>query len=159
MPPTLAARWMTTPAPSTAARVAAGSRRSCSRARTVRTSAPSRSRSRVTALPKKPAPPVTTTALPAQNSGAGSAMALAEPHGAARQLILEQLDVGVDHDPHELLEGHGRLPAEPLARLRRVPAERVDLGGPEVARVDLDVLLPVDPEVRAGLVEELGHRV
>ena len=39
------------------------------------------------------------------------------------------------------------------------PQQRVDLGRAEVARVDLDDVLPVDAEVRAGLVEELAHRV
>src|SRR5512132_408024 len=106
MPPTLAARWTTTSAPSTASRVARGSRRSWSADRIVVTSAPSAVRSRTTTRPRKPAPPVTTTAFPAQNSGVGSLTA--DTHPAAGEPILERLDVGLDHDSHELLESDGR---------------------------------------------------
>src|SRR4051812_37120161 len=119
MPPTLAARCTTTSAPSTAARVAAGSRRSCSAERTTVKSAPSASRSRVIALPRKPAPPVTVTALPSQNSRVGSAT-LAHPHTAAGELVLELLDVGLDHDLDQVLERRLRRPAELLLGLARV---------------------------------------
>src|SRR4051794_361309 len=149
---------MTVCAPSTAARAASGSRRSWSPERTIVTSAPSACRSRTTALPRKPAPPVTVTARPSQCAGAGSAT-LARPHAAAGELILDDLHVGVDHDPHELLEGHLRLPAELLARLGRIAAQRVDLGRAVVLRVDLDVALPVHADVRRRLVEEVAHRV
>src|SRR4051812_47841220 len=98
MPPTLAARCTTTSAASTAERVWAGSRRSCSAERTTRTSAPSSPSRAVTALPRKPAPPLTTTVLPSQNCGAGSDTAISDAHGAAGKLILERLEVGVAHD-------------------------------------------------------------
>src|SRR3954454_19915594 len=127
MPPTFAARCTTTSAPSTAARVACGSLRSWSADRTTRTAAPSSRRSRMTAVPRNPAPPVTVTALPPQCSRDGSAMALAHPDPAARQLVLQQLDVGLDHDPHELLERRARHPAELLAGLRGIALQRVDL--------------------------------
>src|SRR6476620_6280767 len=128
MTPTLAARCTTMSAPSPAARVAAASRRSYSAERGTRTSAPSAARSRVTAVPRKPAPPVTTTALPVQNPAVGSAMLAAHADAAARQLVLEQLDVVLDHDPDEVLERRRRLPAQLLLGLRRVALERVDLG-------------------------------
>src|SRR3954451_20271261 len=143
MPPTLAARWMTISAPSTASRVAPGSRRSCSAERMTRMFAPSSSRSRVTAVPKKPAPPVTVTALPSQNSRRGSAISLPGSDSAPRELVLEEPDVVLDHDPHELLELGLGLPAEPVLGLARVAVQRVDLGGAQVARVELHVLLPV----------------
>src|SRR4051812_23024887 len=150
---------MTISAPSTAVRVCAGSRRSCSAERMTRESAPSSARRAVTALPRKPAPPVTTAPFPRQNSGEGSDPTLTYSHRATGQLIFECLEVGIAHDLHELFEGHGRLPTELLAGLRRVSAQRVDLRGPEVARVDLDVLLPVDAQVPRRLLEELADRV
>src|SRR3954451_6251021 len=140
MPPTLAARWRTISAPSTAARVCAGSRRSCSAERTGRTSAPTSARRAVTLLPRKPAPPVTTTGLPSQNPGEGSDTALTDAHGTARELVLERLQIGVTHDLHQLRERHRRLPAEPFTRLGVVAAQCVDLGRAEVARIDLHVL-------------------
>src|SRR4051794_35219041 len=145
MPPTLAARWMTISAPVTASRVAAGSRRSCSAERMMRTLAPSSSRSRVTAVPRKPAPPVTVTGLPFQNEGVGSAIALTGADPATRHLVLEQLDVVFDHDPYQVLELRLGLPAELRLGLARIAVESVDLGRPQVAGVELDMLLPVHP--------------
>src|SRR4051812_42608717 len=77
MPPTRAARWMTTCAPSRAARHASWSRRSYSLERDTRTSAPSSSSSATVGRPRKPAPPVTTTCLPDQKPGSGVALATA----------------------------------------------------------------------------------
>src|SRR3954447_5728985 len=159
MPPTLAARWITTSAPVTASRVAAGSRRSCSAERMTRTCAPRSSRSRVPAVPRKPAPPVTVTALPCQNSRAGSAITFARAYAATGHLVLEQLDVVLDHDPHQVLERRLRLPSELGLRLARIAVEGVDLGRAQVARVELDVLLPVHAQDARGLVEELAHAV
>src|SRR4051794_3537463 len=159
MPPTLAARWMTISAPVTASRVARGSRRSCSAERMTRTVAPSSSRSRVTAVPRKPAPPVTVTGLPSQKAGVGSAMLLTHPDPAAGELVLEELDVVLDHDPDEVLELRLGLPAELLLGLARVAVQRVDLRRPQVPRIELDVLLPVHVEVRGGLGQEVAHAV
>src|SRR3954451_10326614 len=102
MPPTLAARWTTTSAPSTAARVCVGSRRSWSADRTIRASTPRSPSRAVTARPRNPAPPVTTTALPRQNSGAGSDTAVSHPHAAPGELVLKRLEIGVAHDLDEL---------------------------------------------------------
>jgi hypothetical protein len=46
---------------------------------------------------------------------------------AARELVLQVADVGVNHDPHELLEAHRRLPAELLPGLARVAQQDVHL--------------------------------
>ena len=59
--------------------------------------------------------------LPCRRGGARAVRArltdafVAEARDPARELVLERLDVGVDHDPHQLLEAHLRLPAELLA--------------------------------------------
>src|SRR5690349_2255847 len=119
MPPTRAARWMTTSAPSSACRVAAGSRRSWSDERITLTSAPS-SESRLTVgVPRKPAPPVTATDFPLQNWGSGWALdigpkrtgvvadALVAVAGdLAGQLVFQHRHVGVDHQLHQLGEAH-----------------------------------------------------
>src|SRR5689334_2969205 len=139
MPPTFAARWTTTAAPSTAARVCAGSRRSWSAERTIRTPAPRSPSRAVTARPRNPAPPVTTTGLPLQNSAEGSDTALTDAYAAAGELVLERFQIRVAHDLHQLRERHRRLPAKLLVRLGVVTTERVDLRRPEISRVDLDV--------------------
>src|SRR4051812_13904856 len=137
MPPTLAARWTTTAAPSTASRVADGSRRSWSAERTTRTSAPSASSCRVTAVPRKPAPPVTTTGLPVQNSRDGEAAAMPgilgraddpgghaalreqvadAPHGAVGDPCPDHAELAV---PQGVIEQHGRVGGEVAADRRK----------------------------------------
>src|SRR5204863_7292376 len=63
---------------------------------------------------------------------------LREGRGAA-----EPRQLRVDEELHEFLEADRRPPAQPLARLRRVPDEVVELGlaAPQ-GLVDLDVLAP-----------------
>lgn len=51
---------------------------------------------------------------------------------------VERLEIGVDHDADELIERGLVGPADGLARLRRVAQQKVDLGGAEVGRIDLD---------------------
>src|SRR5215207_7366960 len=78
MPPTLAARWMTTCAPRRASKQAARSRRSYPAERTTVTSAARSSSIATVRRPRKPAPPVTTTVLLDQNAGSGLADAIAD---------------------------------------------------------------------------------
>jgi hypothetical protein len=68
-------------------------------------------------------------------------------------------EVAGEHDPDELGKGRPGLPAEPLAGLRGVAAQLVDLGRAEIAGVDLDVVLPVEPDEPEGLLDELPDRV
>src|SRR5215475_4851978 len=102
MPPTLAARWRTTSAPLSASRQAAGSVRSRSAERGTRTSAPSSSSIRTVGLPRKPAPPVTTTALPCQKALSGARPGTSVD--LARELVVELGDVGVDHQLDQFAE-------------------------------------------------------
>src|SRR4051794_38349005 len=122
-------------------RQAPASRRSCSARRGTRTSAPSSPSIRTVGFPRRPAPPVTTTRLPDQKllSGAPPMSIMAVPGHVAGELVFEHPHVRVDHYPHQLLEAHRRLPAEPFARLGRVAEQRIDLRRPKVARVDLYV--------------------
>src|SRR5689334_21381638 len=103
---------------------------SCSRSRTV-TRAPRSSSSLATARPTMPAPTTTTSvaavALPLLGRRAGG----------------EQLEVGVDHQLHEVLERGPRLPAELVLRLRVVADQVLDLGWAEELRVDPDVVAGV----------------
>src|SRR6478735_1841898 len=77
MPPTLAARWMTTCESRRASKQASRSRRSCSAERIVLTRAPRSSSIATVGRPRKPAPPVTATALPSQNPGSALTEAIA----------------------------------------------------------------------------------
>src|SRR5215211_5137680 len=51
-------------------------------------------------------------------------------HGSDTRSALEQLEIGVDHQPDELLEGRARLPAQLRLGLGRIADEEVHLGGP-----------------------------
>src|SRR5262245_62894095 len=85
-----------------------------------------------------------------RESGAGRAPAL--PCGSSlakaalvnRSLGREPFEVGVDHHLDEALDRHSGLPAELVARLRRVADEMVDLGRPQERRIGLHVLLGVE---------------
>src|SRR4051812_20510893 len=70
-----------------------------------------------------------------------------DPHQAAGALVVEQLDVGVDHDLDELRSPHLWFPAEVLLRLGEVADQSVHLGGALVALVMLNVLLPLEADV------------
>src|SRR5829696_5637103 len=77
--------------------------------------------SRATARPRIPPP---TTARSHSSGACGTSARLLLGHAAS-----EQLDVGVDHQLDHVLERRGGLPAELLARLRRVADQVLDLGG------------------------------
>ena len=70
-----------------------------------------------------------------------------------------EFPVGFGHHLCQVLEGDLGLPAEGAAGLGGVAEEEVDLGGAEVAGVDLDVLVPVEAEEAEALVEELADAV
>ncbi len=71
------------------------------------------------------------------------------------QLVLEQGDVGVHHEPDQLLEAGLRLPAELGPGLGGIAAQLVDLRGPVVGGVDQDVAAPVQAGVGEGDLAEL----
>src|SRR5258707_14069484 len=82
-------------------------------------------------------------------------------HGdqSPRQLVVQQFDVRVDHQRHKLWKARRRTPAQHALRLRRIATQMVNLRRPEVARIDFDKLLPVEPCPRERKLEELAHRV
>lgn len=63
--------------------------------------------------------------------------------------------VSIHHEVNERLERSGRRPAQELARLGGVAEQEVDLGGPEVGRVDFD---PLDAggRIHANFVDALS---
>src|SRR3954468_4475555 len=101
-------------------------------------SSPGRRRvsSRATASPRIPPP---TTARSHSCGAAAISASLLLGHAAG-----EQFEVGVDHQPHHVVEARRGGPAEPLARLARVADQVLDLGGAQVLGVDADVLLGVE---------------
>src|SRR4029077_15268946 len=68
----------------------------------------------------------------------------------AGQLILQRRHIRVHHQLNELSEAHLGLPAQLLLRLARVPEEMVDLRGPVVLRIDLDVLVWIETPASKG---------
>src|SRR4051794_29950983 len=76
----------------------------------------------------------TTCCRPARNLAAPTPPASTQINSGApwadRQLAVEQLAVGVDHQPYQLSEWCPHLPADRLAGLGRIPDEQVDLGRP-----------------------------
>src|SRR5688572_12235135 len=72
---------------------------------------------------------------------------------------LEDGDVVIDHHPDELLEGHARLPPQPLPRPGRISHQGLDLRGPEERRIHDDMVLPVEPAPRERGGDQVSHRV
>src|ERR1043166_526644 len=106
---------------------------------------PSPSSRRTSALPTRPRDPATKTRADLSMAGALPRALVA----GVRQGLLarRQVHVVIDHHAHELLERGARLPAQRLLHLGRVALEEIDLGRAEIARIDLDVLLPVEPDL------------
>ena len=65
----------------------------------------------------------------------------------------------LDHHLDQLREGNSRLPAENLARLCRIAAQRIDLGRPKIAPIDLDVAPPVEAGCCEGEINEVVDAV
>src|SRR5213594_1448502 len=104
--------------------------------------------------PRNPAPPVTTTRWSCQKLMMSGSLIL-DCGDLAGQAVFEGLHVGLDHDLHQLLELHLRLPSQPPLRLARVPHQDVDFGRAKVALVELDIPPPVEPHQTEGLLAEL----
>src|SRR5690349_19288822 len=73
---------------------------------------------------------------------------------AHERVAFRRMQVGLHHLGDELLEADARLPSQLAARARRIAKERVDLGRPEVARIDRDDA-PA-PRIEPGLVLALA---
>jgi hypothetical protein len=57
-------------------------------------------------------------------------------------LAPRKVDVVPDRHLDQLCEGNPRLPAKNATRLGRIAAQRIDLGQPKIAAIDLDVMPP-----------------
>src|SRR5690349_12497629 len=92
----------------------------------------------------------------AANSSRSSAIGLS----ASRALLTSgELEIAVDHTPHQLCEAHLGSPAELSLRLARIGQQQVDLGWSQVARVEPDEVLVVETHLTEGALRELTHRV
>ena len=76
------------------------------------------------------------------------------------RLTAEPLEVGVDEQPDEPLEGDRRRPPQSRLRLRGVADEVVQLRSASAQRlVDVDVLAPVEADVAERQLDQLLHAV
>src|SRR6266849_4778503 len=71
----------------------------------------------------------------------------------------EQSPIGVDHDADQFPEAYCRLPSKQAARFRSVRLQAIDLGGPEVARIDDHVIPPVEPDLCESKFHEFFYRM
>ena len=63
-----------------------------------------------------------------------------------------------EHAVRQLVEADPRLPTERRRRLGRVADEYLGLGGPHQRRIDLHVLLPLQPGEGKSMLRELTNR-
>ena len=85
----------------------------------------------------------------------GASARVVKPGLVHGPLAPREVDVVLDHHLDQLREGNPRLPAENAARLGRIAAQRIDLGRPEIAAIDLDVL----PLVEASRARMPARRI
>jgi hypothetical protein len=69
------------------------------------------------------------------------------------------LHIGVYHNPHQVGEMNARLPIERRLRPAGVGQQIIHLRRPEVARVNFDVILPIQPHIAKRFVQEFPHRM
>src|SRR5205085_4852633 len=69
------------------------------------------------------------------------------------------LEVALDHVSNELRKACARPPVKFSGGERCVAAQLVDLRWPEIALVDFDVVLPVEPDHAKGRLGEFLHAV
>src|ERR1700688_4298759 len=115
-------------------------RRSSSRRGAVTTSQSSPCSRRRIAEPTMPAWPATNTRLPLRSKMTGAPLIVVSfaeiAMGTAAANVAQ---IRFDHLAHQIVESDGVAPAELLARLAGIADQRVGLGRPEVARIDLDL--------------------
>src|SRR5690242_14371526 len=135
----------------------------------VTTSQPVPASRRSSAEPTIPRWPATQTRRPASRNGSVAGV-------TAPLLAVDGGEVGLDHLGDQCFEAGGVAPPQLRRRLARVAEQEIDLGRPEVARIDahqgvaaggvesplLDALaLPDQPplDLAEGELDELAHRV
>src|ERR1700730_5263628 len=149
----------------------AWSRRSTSSRPTVSSPHSSSASRRINAEPTMPRWPAMNTRRPLSGKSVGDFMpSIASRDGnAARRvgksglvyglLAPRKVDVVPDHHLDQLCEGNPRLPAQNAARLSRIAAQRIDLGRPEVAAIDLDMAPPFESSRLERELDENAHAV
>src|SRR5436190_17934553 len=171
MPPTVAAATMATSGRVSASQASGSAwRRRSTRSRpAVTTSQPLPASRRSSAEPTVPRWPATPTRRPASRNGSVAGV-------TAPPLAVDGGKVGLDHLGDQRREAGGVAPAQPGRRLARIAEQEIDLGRPEVARIDahqgvaaggveaplVDALALPDqlpPDLAEGELDELAHRL
>src|SRR5258707_15099707 len=65
----------------------------------------------------------------------------------------------VDHHGDQRREADARPPAELLSRLPRIALQKIDLRRSKIARIDLDVFLPLETDMAEGHLDKLAHAI
>jgi hypothetical protein len=61
--------------------------------------------------------------------------------------VFRQFQIIIRHQLHEAIESDSWFPAELAAGFGWIAQEQIDFGRTEIARIDLDVLFPVEIEI------------
>src|ERR1051326_7622885 len=88
-----------------------------------------------------------------------SAGCLAADPDLALAVAAEQLDIGIDHQLRQFGEFYLWFPPELALRLGVIANEQLDLRWAEVARINLDMLLPIKAGVVERGLEEFADRM
>src|SRR5260221_11597683 len=86
--------------------------------------------------------------------GCVSACGHAVSRGFERILLARKIQIMVDHHSDQRREADARPPTKLLTRLRRIALQKIDLRRSKIARVDLDVFLPIETDMPEGHLDK-----
>ncbi len=95
--------------------------------------------------------------IPSRHRGAPGGVG--KPSLVHGPLAAREFDIVLDHHLDQLWEANPRLPAENVTRLGWIATQGIDLGRPEIAAVDLDMVPPVEASRREGELDQIAHAV
>src|SRR5215831_16045251 len=100
-----------------------------------------------TRAPRKPAPPVTVTRLPAKKLMMSCHRRIGSSHGLS-------MEIGIHHHSYELAELYLRRPSEGVLRLIEISAQYVYFSRTVVPWINFYIFLPIEILISECLVEE-----
>lgn len=73
-------------------------------------------------------------------------------------LVLDRLDICINHDARQFAAVNCSLPSELLLGLGGISNERIYFGWSQVALIELHMILPVHPQMTKRLIQEIADR-